>query len=135
MQDTSYIRVAAILGAIAVALGAFGAHGLKELAEPATLGIFETAVRYHFYHVFALLALGLVAHNTGLKPSLLQWAGRFFLFGIAVFSGSLYLLTASKVLGWGMNWLGAVTPIGGLGLIGGWLLLAASAWSTTEKLP
>lgn len=130
MQSKFILTLAALLGAVAVGLGAFGAHGLRSVAEPDAIRIFETAVRYHFYHVFALLSLGILAHLFPAQRGSWKWSNYLFVFGIAIFCGSLYLLTAAKVTNSGMGWLGAITPIGGLGLIGGWLVLAKGIWGT-----
>jgi uncharacterized membrane protein YgdD (TMEM256/DUF423 family) len=113
---------AAALGALAVILGAFGAHKLKELVPPETVGTFQTGVTYQFYHVFALLAAGILyAHIPG--PQLL-WAGRCFILGILLFSGSLYLLTVLKMTNnVGLRGIGIITPIGGLVFIVGWINL------------
>ncbi|MGM0546477.1 MAG: DUF423 domain-containing protein [Bacteroidota bacterium] len=108
--------------ALAVALGAFGAHGLKEILDNEMLDIFETGVKYHFYHALGLLVIGLVAP---LMPdsSLLQWSGWLMVAGITIFSGSLYVLSIG-----GIKWLGAITPIGGLCFISAWVLLALATW-------
>jgi uncharacterized membrane protein YgdD (TMEM256/DUF423 family) len=118
-----FIRTAAILGAITVILGAFGAHKLKELLPPGTLNIFETAVRYQFYHVFALLLTGILFKE--FENKYLQWAGWLFIAGIFLFSGSLYVITymqAAEIIGY--TGIGAITPIGGLLFILGWVLIA-----------
>ncbi|MEM8565897.1 MAG: DUF423 domain-containing protein [Bacteroidota bacterium] len=108
---------ASILGALGVIIGAFGAHGLKPLLlENGKLDTFETAVKYHFYHSFALMALALIHDRFHLKNSNAIFL--FYLSGILVFSGSLYILCLTNVGFWG-----AITPIGGVLLIGGWLLL------------
>lgn len=114
-----YIKTAAILGALSVALGAFAAHTLKETISDHALGIFETAVKYQFYHVFGLLAVGIIYKEFPSK--LLDWSGRLFIAGIILFSGSLYVLTAIKAAGY--NWVGAITPFGGLCFILGWIFL------------
>ncbi len=112
-----FLQFAAISGAIAVSLGAFGAHALKEkLAESGLTGTYETAVSYHFYHTLALLAIGLIAMK--FPSSMINWSGYAMIAGLVMFSGSLYLLCLS-----GMRWLGAITPIGGLALIAAWVLL------------
>ena len=111
------LQFAAISGMVAVALGAFGAHALKEkLTTSGYLSTFETAVSYQFYHTFALLGIGIIAIKY--PSTLLQWAGNSMMLGIVVFSGSLYLLCFT-----GVKWLGAITPIGGLGFIAGWFFL------------
>ncbi|HMZ89198.1 MAG TPA: DUF423 domain-containing protein [Chitinophagales bacterium] len=128
MNDKSIIRIAAWSGALSVALGAFGAHGLESMAESgkidnADLHTFETAVRYQFYHTFALMAVGLL-HNYLSEKSMRRIAW-LFIAGMLIFSGSLYLLTFSPVLfGERMGWFGAITPLGGLSFIAGWIMLA-----------
>lgn len=117
-----FLVMASLLGALAVGLGAFAAHGLKQILAAENIVIFETAVKYQFYHVFALLATGILyATYTNAK---LKWAGNLFIAGIVIFSGSLYLLCFSKQYTWGINWLGAITPIGGVCFITAWCLLA-----------
>ena len=124
-MNKSYLIIASVLGAISVMFGAFGAHGLKGRMSTDAFDIFETAVKYQFYHVFALLAVGIV--NQYIPGSLLNWSGRCFVAGIILFSGSLYLLSYFKMTGnQQMNWLGAITPVGGLCFITGWLLLAVA---------
>ena len=120
-----FLITAALLGALSVILGAFGAHALKNRVPADALEIFETSIRYQFYHVFALLITGIIAQYT--PGSFIIWSGRLFIAGIILFCGSLYLLTYFKAAGnQQMNWLGAVTPFGGLCFIAGWILLALS---------
>ena len=122
-----FLRWAALLGALAVGLGAFGAHGLKQFVTVETIGTFETGVRYQFFHVFALLAVGILYERFPVKW--LRYAGNCFLIGILLFSGSLYILTALKATDTvGLTGIGAITPIGGVFFIGGWLLLLAAVW-------
>lgn len=117
-----FLISASLLGALAVGLGAFAAHGLKQILTAENIAIFETAVKYQFYHVFALLATGILyAAYTNVK---IKWAGHLFIAGIVIFSGSLYLLCFSKQFNWGINWLGAITPFGGVCFIAAWCLLA-----------
>ena len=116
-----FIKTAALLGALAVMLGAFAAHGLKQILSPDNLQIFETAVRYQFYHVFALLAVGIL--YTAFPGKLLQWAGSLFVAGIILFSGSLYVLCYVKQNALPLNWLGAITPFGGVAFIAGWVFI------------
>jgi uncharacterized membrane protein YgdD (TMEM256/DUF423 family) len=116
-----YIKTAAVLGALSVMLGAFAAHGLKQILTADDLQIFETAVRYQFYHVFALLAVGILYKDFAGKYML--WAGKLFIAGIILFSGSLYLLCYVKHNAMPLNWLGAITPFGGVAFIAGWLML------------
>ena len=116
-----YLKTAAFIGALSVGLGAFGAHGLKKYLSPDLLSTFETAVRYQFYHVFALLSVGILYAN---YPSAkMRWAGCLFIAGMILFSGSLYLLCYIKYAAINMEWIGAITPFGGVAFIAGWLLL------------
>jgi uncharacterized membrane protein YgdD (TMEM256/DUF423 family) len=118
-----WVATGAALACLAVALGAFGAHGLRTRVTPELLSVFETGVRYQMYHALALLAVGWQVDRTG--SSLAAAAGGLFLAGIVLFSGSLYAMTFT-----GARWLGAVTPIGGVCFIAGWALLAAAALRT-----
>jgi uncharacterized membrane protein YgdD (TMEM256/DUF423 family) len=115
------LAVGAINGFLAVALGAFAAHGLQRIVEASRLDVFETAVLYHGWHALALLATGLAAERFGGRW--LATAGWLFLAGILLFSGSLYALTLG-----GPRWLGPVTPLGGSALLAGWLALAIGVW-------
>lgn len=117
-----YLKTAAILGALSVATGAFAAHTLKGMISNYALEIFETAVKYQFYHVFALIAVGIIYKEFPNK--FMNWSGKLFIAGIVLFSGSLYVLAAIKaaVLP-GYNWIGAITPFGGLCFILGWIFL------------
>ena len=117
-----FITLASLSGMLAVAFGAFGAHGLKNRLDDYLMGVFETAVQYHFYHSLALLAVGVIALSQP-QTAMLKSAGWLFVIGIAVFSGSLYILALT-----GTKWLGAVTPLGGLAFIAGWACLAAAGW-------
>jgi len=124
-----FVRTAALIGSLSVAAGAFAAHTLKTILTPDLMQVFETAVRYQFYHVFALLATGILYRQFAGK--LLQWAGYSFIAGIILFSGSLYILCVMKHLyPGGSMWIGAITPFGGLCFIAGWLLLAAGIKKT-----
>lgn len=116
-----FLRTAAIAGAFAVALGAFGAHGLKKILEADLLQVFETAVRYQFYHVFALITVAILYKEFPVK--FMKWAGYLFIMGMTLFSGSLYLLCYVKHNELPFNWVGAVTPLGGVAFITGWILL------------
>ncbi len=120
MTARQILGLGAALGALGVALGAFGAHGLRDRLTPADLGVFETAVRYQMYHAVALL--GLAAWVDRSPSPKLGWVAWCFALGVAVFSGSLYLLVLTQA-----RWLGAITPFGGVSLIGGWVLLAVAA--------
>ena len=116
-MQTPSVLWGAVLGFLAVALGAFGAHGLEEvLAEGERAEWWATAVQYHLAHALALLMTGLVAEHTGRGHG--RGAMRCFLLGTAVFSGTLYALALG-----GPRWLGAITPLGGTLLLAGWVLL------------
>jgi uncharacterized membrane protein YgdD (TMEM256/DUF423 family) len=109
---------AAALGALSVMIGAFGAHALQATLEAqGRVDTFETAVKYQFYHTLALLAIGLLMFR--IQDKMLDYAALSMMGGILIFSGSLYILCLS-----GLRWLGAVTPVGGLLFIIGWVLLA-----------
>ena len=121
-MERVFFAMGAISGGLAVALGAFAAHGLRSRISGEALATFETGARYHMYHALALLA---VAWAVGRWPS--AWtsaAGWLFVAGTVLFSGSLYLLAVT-----GVRALGAVTPLGGLAFILGWLALASAAWT------
>lgn len=106
----------------AVALGAFGAHGLKEALSPERLEIFHTGVRYQFYHAFALLFIGLWARSSP-DNRMISRAGIAFTIGIILFSGSLYVLSVRDLISWSVSWLGPVTPLGGVAFIVGWVFV------------
>ena len=116
----NFLLLAGILGFVGVALGAFGAHGLRSRLTPDMLSVFEIGVRYQMYHALALLAVAWAC--TKWPGTLAKASGWLFIAGIAVFSGSLYVLVLT-----GAKWLGAVTPIGGLALLAGWVCLAVAA--------
>ena len=118
--------VAAASGLLAVALGAFGAHGLEHMLGERGRAVFDTASRYHFVHTFAL-AVGAMAPIAGAGRKPCVAACILWLVGTIVFSGSLYLLAIS-----GLGWLGAVTPFGGLALMIGWFMLGVGAWRGPE---
>lgn len=118
-----FLITAAFLGALSVALGAFGAHSLKTLLSEQAISTYETAVRYQFYHVFALALTGILQKSYDNK--FVKYAGTFYIMGIILFSGSLYLLTFFSATGNDhFKWIGAITPLGGIFLMGAWLLLA-----------
>jgi uncharacterized membrane protein YgdD (TMEM256/DUF423 family) len=116
----NFLVAGALLAAVAVIAGAFGAHFLKTKLTPESLQTFETAVRYQFYHAFGLLAVGILYES--FPGKLLKWSGNLFITGIILFSGSLYILCGLP----SMKWAGAITPIGGLCFITGWILLAVA---------
>jgi uncharacterized membrane protein YgdD (TMEM256/DUF423 family) len=122
-----FLKAAAVFGVLSVILGAFAAHSLKQVISDYAVNIFETGVRYQFYHVFGLLACGILYKE--FKNTLIKAAGILFSAGIILFSGSLYVLAVIKgVVIAGYGWIGAITPVGGLCFISGWLcmLLAIS---------
>ena len=114
-----FLTLGSISGALAVMIGAFGAHGLKDKLCEQMLTVYKTGVEYHFYHTLALLGIGLLSLHY--KSALLTASGWSMVAGIVLFSGSLYALSIS-----GIRVLGAITPIGGLFFIVGWVLLAAA---------
>jgi len=117
-----FLSIGALLGGIGVALGAFGAHGLKKIVQPETVSTFQTGVQYQMYHALALIAVAIIFEKFPNK--LMIWAGITFCVGILLFSGSLYLLTILKATGKvGLEGIGIITPFGGLFFIIGWLLL------------
>ncbi|MDE3248508.1 MAG: DUF423 domain-containing protein [Bacteroidota bacterium] len=117
-----FLVTAALIAALSVALGAFGAHSLKQVLAPDALAVFETGVRYQFYHAFALLFAGILYERY--PGALMQWAGNCFQLGILLFSGSLYALTAVKATETvGLSKIGIITPFGGLFFIAGWILM------------
>ena len=122
----NWIVMGALTAFVGVALGAFGSHSLQRRVGQVRLPSWETAVRYHMYHALAIIITGLVIGWRGTAaPSLLGLVPWLFAAGTVLFSGSLYLLVLT-----GKRWLGAVTPLGGLLLLGGWLGLAAAAWQS-----
>jgi len=126
MSTKRLVQIGAILGALSVILGAFGAHGLKKLVSPEAVATFETGVRYQFYHTFAILGLGYLYRR--MPGKLMEWSAIFFLSGIALFSGSLYVLTFLEATeNVGLKGIGAITPLGGLCFIAGWICLFIQA--------
>lgn len=125
-MNKQIIVTAAILGAIAVVCGAFGAHALRELLQPKQLEVWQTAVQYQFYHVFALLFLSTFSR---FKSRMITISYYLFTVGIVLFSGSLYLLACRNLLKIpGLAVVGPVTPIGGLLFIIGWITMALAAF-------
>ena len=114
----SLLRLSAVLGFVGVALGAFGAHGLRGRVAPELIEVWKTGVLYHLIHSVALLAVALAGERIAWRRPV----AALFTAGIVIFSGSLYVLTLT-----GVGWLGAVTPLGGVAFLAGWAALAASA--------
>ena len=123
MKNKNWLITASLLAGLAVAAGAFGAHGLKKLVEPQYVDTFKTGAQYQFYHALAIGFATLISQfidNQWVKR--VNWS---FLLGIILFSGSLYILTLGKVLNTeGVNWVGVITPLGGLFFLFGWIALA-----------
>lgn len=118
-----FIIAGAVNAAIAVMFGAFGAHALEAKLSEKYLAVWETAVQYQMFHALALIIVGILMSTSLLGPSTqLSWAGYLLLAGIVIFSGSLYVLSLS-----GMGILGAITPIGGVAFIAGWIMLIVAA--------
>ena len=117
-----FLVAGAALAGLGVILGAFGAHGLKQMVGSETVGTFQTGVQYQMYHAFALILVAILFER--MPSAALQWAGIAFLVGVLLFSGSLYLLASLKAMNKvGISGIGIITPFGGLFFIAGWLLL------------
>jgi uncharacterized membrane protein YgdD (TMEM256/DUF423 family) len=128
MKDGFWLQVGAVWGFLAVAMGAFGAHGLKDrLTALGQAASFQTAAQYHMYSALSLLAVGLLimVGRSGTAATVAGWA---FLVGSLLFSGSLYLLAVT-----GLKWLGAITPLGGVAMLVGWAALAVAAGAGSVK--
>lgn len=117
-----FLIIGAINAALAVGLGAFGAHGLESRLSERMLDTFKTGVQYHMYHALGLIGIALAADKLQ-STGLIQWAGWFMFAGIVLFSGSLYVLSLS-----GIKILGAITPLGGVAFITAWILLIVAAF-------
>ena len=121
---TSLVRLAAVLGFSGVALGAFGAHGLRDRVSPALLEAYRTGVLYHLLHALATLGVGLGARRLRRAPTIAM----LFAAGVVLFSGSLYLMALT-----GLTVLGAITPLGGLAFLAGWVLLFLAPSAPREE--
>jgi len=118
----SFLVFGIILAGLAVALGAFGAHGLKKVVDEQSVEVFKTGVQYQFYHSLALILTGILSIHFSSKE--IKFSGTLFIWGIILFSGSLYAITAFKAMGSAVpKFIGPVTPIGGLLFIAGWICL------------
>ena len=117
-----FMAIGSINAALAVILGAFGAHALKGRLSPQMLEVYHTAVQYHFYHALGMLLVAALAGHMQQGDSALRLSGYLMLAGIVLFSGSLYVLATT-----GVTWLGAITPLGGLCFIAAWIVLAVAA--------
>jgi uncharacterized membrane protein YgdD (TMEM256/DUF423 family) len=117
-----FLIIASFLAALAVALGAFGAHGLKKIVDAETVAIYQTGVQYQMYHALALLALGILAER--FSSSLVHYAGFLFIGGVVLFSGSLYMVASLKAMNNAVpTAIRIMTPIGGALFVLGWVLL------------
>lgn len=123
-MQRKFIIIGSILAALAVILGAFGAHSLETQLTTDELLTYETGTRYHFYHVFAIFLVALLYQQ--FPKRLLSWAGWLFVVGILLFSGSIYLLATSSITGISTTILGPLTPLGGLLFIVGWILVGVA---------
>jgi uncharacterized membrane protein YgdD (TMEM256/DUF423 family) len=122
--DRVFITLGALSGFLAVALGAFGAHSLRDRLSADMLQVFQTGVTYQMYHALALIGVGILLGRFSAEGSpWLTGSGWLFIVGSALFSGSLYVLSLS-----GVAWVGAITPLGGVAFLLGWLALALSLW-------
>ncbi len=127
MKRSTIIRLTAVSGALSVGLGAFAAHGLEKLVSPQYLETFTTGVRYQFYHTLAIGLAACLDRFPGMRSRRIRLAVWLWSAGILLFSGSLYLLSIREVIpGLPVAVLGPITPLGGLLLIGGWLILFLS---------
>jgi len=123
-MDQLFVTLGALSGFLAVAAGAFGAHALRDRLSPDMLSVFQTGASYEMYHALALLAVGLLLGRFSVGGSTwLTASGWLFVSGTLLFSGSLYALALS-----GLSWLGAITPLGGVAFLLGWLTLAVGIW-------
>jgi uncharacterized membrane protein YgdD (TMEM256/DUF423 family) len=122
MMSKIFIILGSLNAFLAVALGAFGAHGLQSKLNEQMLATYQTGVKYHMMHALGLILIGIISRWTS-DSLLINWSGWFTCAGIVLFSGSLYLLSIS-----GIRWLGAITPLGGLSFLAGWILMAIAAF-------
>jgi uncharacterized membrane protein YgdD (TMEM256/DUF423 family) len=121
MNNRNILFLGAIIMALAVLLGAFGAHALKSSLSPEMLAIYKTGVEYQFYHAMGLLVIGLTGFHSDSKW--LRRSGLLLAVGILLFSGSLYIIALT-----GIKVIGAITPIGGVSFVAGWICLAIAVW-------
>jgi uncharacterized membrane protein YgdD (TMEM256/DUF423 family) len=118
-----FLAIAGVLGGLAVVFGAFASHALKDRLSERALEIWETGTKYQMYHALALVLVALLLSRLTTQSFPLIMAGYAFIVGVFLFSGSLYALSLS-----GIKWLGAITPLGGLAFIFGWICLVVAAW-------
>lgn len=125
MKNRNILLAGAVFMALGVLLGAFGAHALKKMLSPEMLVVYKTGVEYQFYHAIGLFAIGLVGFH--IESKWLRWSGILLVVGIVLFSGSLYALSIS-----GIKILGAITPIGGLSFVAGWVCLVVAVIKNSD---
>ncbi|MGL5075699.1 MAG: DUF423 domain-containing protein [Waterburya sp.] len=118
-----FLAIAGVLGGLSVVFGAFATHALKDRLSERALEIWETGTKYQMYHALALVLVALLLSRLATQSFPLIMAGYAFIIGVFLFSGSLYALSLS-----GIKWLGAITPLGGLAFILGWICLVVAAW-------
>ncbi len=124
-MSKAILMTASVFLVLAVVIGAFGSHALKPRLSEELMQVYKTGVEYHFYHALGLLLVGVL--SVYMPSNLLNWSALFLAMGILIFSGSLYVLAIT-----GIRWIGAITPIGGLSFIAGWVLLFVAVW---KKIP
>ncbi len=120
-MSRTFFVTAAVLGFLGIAGGAFGAHALRGILDSDLLAVYETGIRYQMYHAFALVFTGWALQKYECRQ--FKLAGWFFIAGVALFSGSLYIMSFT-----GLRWFGAITPLGGLAFLAGWLSLIIGFW-------
>jgi uncharacterized membrane protein YgdD (TMEM256/DUF423 family) len=125
MKNRNILLAGAIFMALGVLLGAFGAHALKKILSSEMLAVYQTGVEYQFYHALGLLLVGLTGFQ--IESKWIRWSGILLVAGIILFSGSLYVLALSGIKGFG-----AITPIGGISFVAGWVCLAVAAIKSSD---
>ena len=131
-MKTSYIRIGAFFALLAVISGAFGAHAIKKMVDDYGIEIWNKAVLYQFIHAFALIVTGILCSQFPEKK--LRLSALFFAIGIILFSGSLYILTFSKMPTMNLSWVGPLTPFGGLSFIVGWSFMIMAVWQKPSQI-
>ena len=127
----SFLVAGVSFSGLAVALGAFGAHGLKKVVDEQAVEVFKTGVQYQFYHALALILTAILTEKFSSKE--IRWAGNTFIIGIILFSGSLYAITAFKALAAEVpGFIGPTTPLGGLSFVAGWIFLLVAIARTKQ---
>ncbi len=129
-MQRKFLIIGSTFALIAILLGAFGAHALKNIVDTYSIDIFETGIRYQFYHALALIILGFVSDKV--TSSNLKYSGYLFIGGIILFSGSLYTIALKDVVHINLIWIGPITPIGGALFIIGWILFLLAIIKTNK---